>query len=122
MTGRNPWAVLGVAEDAPHHEVQHAYRRRVKHTHPDSGGDAGEFAAVVAAFETICSLRPAPHRHQSPRRPAPYDRWVQQGIVKGARADIGRSAFTAPATRATPSVDFASILVGEMTKAGVAAA
>jgi hypothetical protein len=122
MTGRNPWAVLGIAEDAPHQEILHAYRRRVKHTHPDSGGDAREFAAVVEAFEAIRRLRPTPLHHQGPRRPAPYGRWLQQGIVKGARADLGRPLHVAAAPPATPSIDFASMLAGEMTKAGAAAA
>jgi curved DNA-binding protein CbpA len=53
MTGRNPWVVLGVAEDALHYEVQRAHRRRVKQTHPDRGGDGAQFAAVAQAFEAL---------------------------------------------------------------------
>lgn len=75
MTGRNPWAILGVAEDATYPEVQRAYRRRVKQTHPDSGGDADEFATVVHAFHAVRVVTPL-RRCQPPARPTPYDSWL----------------------------------------------
>ena len=43
MTGRNPWAVLGLAEDASYEDIQRAYRGKVKQTHPDRGGAASDF-------------------------------------------------------------------------------
>jgi len=75
MTGRNPWVVLCVAEDAPYHEVQRAFRRRVKQTHPDGGGDALEFARVVEAFDAVRQTLPVQDRRW-PIRPTPYDRWL----------------------------------------------
>jgi curved DNA-binding protein CbpA len=71
MTGRNPWAVLCVAEGAPYQEIQRAFRRRVKETHPDSGGEASEFATVVEAFDVVRRSTPSRH-HRRSARPPPY--------------------------------------------------
>ncbi|MGH9016211.1 MAG: J domain-containing protein [Acidimicrobiales bacterium] len=76
MTGRNPWDVLRVAEDAPIHEVRRAFRRRVKQTHPDGGGDAAEFGTVVVAFDQIRRHSPTPCRQRAPRT-TPYDGWIE---------------------------------------------
>jgi hypothetical protein len=46
------WAnVLGIDRNAPLNEIQRAYRRKAIETHPDKGGDAEQFKAVVAAYE-----------------------------------------------------------------------
>ena len=42
-------AVLGVRPDDTQGTIRQAYRRRVKETHPDQGGDANDFARVQAA-------------------------------------------------------------------------
>lgn len=47
------YAVLGVSKLATDAEIKSAYRRRVKETHPDVGGDQDEFRLVQAAYETI---------------------------------------------------------------------
>ena len=76
-TGRNPWDVLGVAEDAPFNDVKRAYYRRARTAHPDApGGTAEAFREIHAAFEELrrrsqASARPA-------RRPTPYDRWMSR--------------------------------------------
>lgn len=49
----SPFDVLGIDSDADDAEVVHAYRRRVKETHPDHDGDASEFQAVRTAYEQI---------------------------------------------------------------------
>jgi hypothetical protein len=137
MTGRNPWVVLGVAEDAPYHEVQVAFRRRVKQTHPDGGGDAAEFAVVVDAFEVVRRAfapqpgqAPAPQPRRVPARPTPYDRWLRpcapvrswSGDRRTAPVASGRPVGNRATARLRPAGgDFATVLLGEMSKARAAA-
>ena len=45
-------AELGVSTDAGLDEIRAAYRRRVKETHPDHGGDEDEFKRVREAYTT----------------------------------------------------------------------
>lgn len=49
----SPFDVLLIDSDADEEEVDQAYRRRVKETHPDHGGSASEFQSVRAAYEAI---------------------------------------------------------------------
>ena len=96
MTGRNPWVVLGVPEDSPYDEIQRAYRRRVKQTHPDSGGDACQFATVVRAFDAVRQpLRPRRDPPDALRPLAAPGR--PRGVVAGRRV-VGTGG-TAPAGR-----------------------
>lgn|GEM_PF-4712463 len=48
-----PHEVLGVDPDADDDTIRAAYRRRVRETHPDAGGDAAEFVAVAAAWTAL---------------------------------------------------------------------
>jgi curved DNA-binding protein CbpA len=50
MTAFDPYAVLGVARAATAGAIKAAYRKRVRHAHPDRGGDPAEFIVVVRAF------------------------------------------------------------------------
>lgn len=50
---RTPYEVLGVAATASDDEVKKAYRRLLRQTHPDTGGDAVRFHAVQLAWESI---------------------------------------------------------------------
>jgi len=50
---RTPYEVLGVTADATEIELRAAYRRRLRQTHPDTGGLAVEFHAVQAAWELV---------------------------------------------------------------------
>jgi len=129
MTGRNPWVVLGVTEDSPYHEVQRAFRRRVKQTHPDGGGDANEFATVVQAFGVV--RRPlASERRRTPPRPTPYDPWLRPCRPRGSWTDKGDATsarFVSSGSRSTPAMtspmsDFDTVLLGAMTEARAAAA
>ena len=56
VAGRDPaaaaFAELGVSAGATVEEVKSAYRRRVKETHPDQGGDEDEFKRVREAYTT----------------------------------------------------------------------
>ncbi len=49
----SPYEVLGVSPSATADELRRAYRRRLRETHPDTGGDAVEFTAVQRAWERV---------------------------------------------------------------------
>lgn len=53
MTAADLYAVLGVSRGATVTELADAYRRRVRLTHPDAGGDAIAFRAVQRAYEIL---------------------------------------------------------------------
>ena len=47
------YEVLGVSAKASQDELRRAYRRRLRQTHPDTGGIAQEFTAVQVAWEKV---------------------------------------------------------------------
>jgi curved DNA-binding protein CbpA len=49
-TAFDPYAVLGVARAASAGAIKAAYRKRVRHAHPDRGGDPEDFIVIVRAF------------------------------------------------------------------------
>lgn len=49
----SPYEVLGVGASAPHEELKRAFRRAMRETHPDTGGDHARFVAVQLAWERI---------------------------------------------------------------------
>jgi hypothetical protein len=49
------YEVLGVRPDADPDTVRRAYLRAARASHPDTGGDAGTFAAVAGAWEVLSS-------------------------------------------------------------------
>jgi hypothetical protein len=59
-----PYEILGVSSNAPHEEIRRAYRRLLRVTHPDVGGDPVRFIAVQKAWERI----------STPEERAAYDR------------------------------------------------
>jgi hypothetical protein len=125
MTGRNPWVVLGVPEDAPYHEVHSAFRRRAKQTHPDGGGDAREFETVVLAFGAVRRATRPPCRAP---RPTPYDPWLRPSSTPvSTPSDRGAPGVPAAATAGrtpsrvrSPGVEFGTVLMNEMSKTGPA--
>lgn len=48
-----PYEVLGVAATASHAELRRAYRRLLRETHPDTGGNPARFHAVQKAWQRI---------------------------------------------------------------------
>ncbi len=85
-----PYEVLRVPATATDDELKVAYRKRLRETHPDTGGDAASFNAVQTAWETIGT---APAR-------AIYDRG-HGGGMSSAAIDTGFSW----APRSTPRAD-----------------
>jgi hypothetical protein len=49
----SPYAVLGVDDGASHSDLRRAYRRKLRETHPDTGGEAAEFNRVQRAWELV---------------------------------------------------------------------
>lgn len=47
------FAALGLAEGAQSNEIRQAFRALSRVTHPDTGGDAVRFAAVVRAYRWL---------------------------------------------------------------------
>ncbi|MDQ1597471.1 MAG: hypothetical protein QOI70_895 [Microbacteriaceae bacterium] len=72
-----PYEVLGVSSNASQEELRLAYRRLMRETHPDTGGNAAKFTAVQVAWERV----------GTPEDRAAYDR----GRPTGRNADTGSS-------------------------------
>jgi curved DNA-binding protein CbpA len=53
MTPLDPYAILKVAREADAAAIKAAYRRSVRIAHPDRGGDAEDFMAIVQAFAVL---------------------------------------------------------------------
>lgn len=75
------YEVLGVAASATDDELRKAFRRALRETHPDTGGDPQRFTAVQLAWENV----------GSPERRAAYD------AGRGIRGE--HSTFTAQPAR-----------------------
>jgi curved DNA-binding protein CbpA len=59
---RGEFAVLGLAPGATRNDVKRAFRALAHATHPDHGGDAGDFRAVKDAYERLRDAVPADAR------------------------------------------------------------
>jgi hypothetical protein len=111
----NPWAALGVRRDATTAEVRRAFRARVRHAHPDCGGDAAQFHALFSAYRAALAQAPV-----SGRKRTPYS-WcfeaiqpLEAGALRTAAAAMRVSNPAAPS--ATPV--FAAALEDELVKLG----
>ena len=61
----SPYQVLGVAASASDEDLRRAYRRLLRETHPDVGGDPARFIAVQTAWDS-----PTPSRDSGANRTA----------------------------------------------------
>jgi len=59
---RSAWDVLGLLPGASPLAIRRAFQQKALQTHPDQGGDAAEFRAVVRAFERLTTRRRKPPR------------------------------------------------------------
>lgn len=89
----SPYEVLGVAATVSDDELRRAYRRLLRETHPDTGGDPQRFIAVQAAWERI----------GTPEARAGYDRGhtatAEPASWAPPRGTAPRPASTRPAAR-----------------------
>lgn len=97
----SPYEVLQVDPDASEEEIEAAYRRRVKETHPDQGGSASEFRLVRLAYEELQvergrEERPQPRQRRSARRrrrdaepSGRRDRWRDERRDRGGQPQHG---------------------------------
>lgn len=67
--------ILGVAPGAPVDEVKAAYRRALKNTHPDIGGDTAALQSAMAAYRTLLVPEVAPHAVIEARAVRTRPRW-----------------------------------------------
>src|SRR5918993_3938908 len=67
---RSLYEILGVEQKAEASEIQSAYRRRAKATHPDAGGDRDTFEAIQKARAVLLD----------PARRARYDETGEEDV------------------------------------------
>jgi ferredoxin len=88
-----PHEILGVPPDADEGEVEAAYRRRVKETHPDQGGSVQSFLMVRSAYESLRENGEGPTEAataEAEPEPAPVVRTVEY-LDYDALVDFGWS-------------------------------
>lgn len=73
----SPYDVLGVAPTASQDELKRAFRRAMRETHPDVGGDQARFVAVQLAWERVGTVQ-ARTAYDSGRRPAEHGTFTAQ--------------------------------------------
>lgn len=61
---QSSWSVLGLEPGASELAVRRAFRQKALETHPDRGGDAEQFRAVMRAYDRLR----APDQRRRPRR------------------------------------------------------
>ncbi|PJJ72605.1 nuclease-like protein [Diaminobutyricimonas aerilata] len=77
-TSATPYEVLGVPATASHDELRRAYKRLLRTTHPDVGGDAGRFIAVQQAWERVATPEDrAAYDRGSSRESDQREAWAQ---------------------------------------------
>jgi hypothetical protein len=92
----SPYEVLGVSAGATDEDLRRAYRRLLRETHPDTGGDPQRFIAVQAAWERVGS---PDARAQYDRGRSPLGEPGSWAPSSGPRASGDRPASTRPTAR-----------------------
>jgi hypothetical protein len=65
---RSAWSVLGLEVGASAAAIRRAFHDRALESHPDQGGDAAEFRAVLRAYERLTAKRKPRARAPAHRR------------------------------------------------------
>ncbi len=73
----SPYEVLGVAASASQDELKRAFRKAMRETHPDVGGDQARFVAVQLAWERVGTER-ARASYDSGRRIPEHETFTAQ--------------------------------------------
>jgi curved DNA-binding protein CbpA len=83
----DPYDVLGVAHDAPLHDIREAFRLKAKKLHPDVGGEDWAFRVLVQAYEILSKARVVratqAESEAGTRRAAP--RWEMKAATETVR-------------------------------------
>lgn len=90
-TTTGPHQVLGVPADATEAQLRTAYRRRIRQTHPDMGGDPADAARVNQAWSQLNDLNYQP-RTSSEESVRPDDERVPDGTGE-SRAGYGSPTY-----------------------------
>ncbi len=56
-SGKNPYEILGLAEDATQEQIMKAYKLQALKKHPDKGGNTQEFQELQDAYEQLVGRR-----------------------------------------------------------------
>lgn len=106
-----PRAVLGLPSDATRGEAQRAFRRLAKQTHPDAGGNAADFRAVVGAWAELDSALPIEATPAAPRPAA------QSPHVLAYRTATSRVVWAEPRPSVpAPAANFNRVLQAAMAR------
>jgi curved DNA-binding protein CbpA len=73
MTLSEAYEALGVNSYSSMDDIRSAYRKLVKETHPDKGGDPNEFIKIRAAYEILCEMHKSPIQDMDMEIPIPPD-------------------------------------------------
>jgi len=57
LSPESAWSLLGLPSGASLAEIKRAFQKRALETHPDQGGDALSFRAVLRAYERLAAKR-----------------------------------------------------------------
>ena len=90
---QSPYEVLGVGAAATQDDLKKAYRRLLRETHPDTGGDAVRFVAVQRAWELV----------GSPDDRAAYDRGSRGGGTGSTHAAGASGSASTPGSGFGPA-------------------
>lgn len=85
----SPYEVLGVPAAASEDDLRRAYRRLLRETHPDTGGDAQRFIAVQVAWERVGTPE-ARARYDRGRAPVSDDEPLSWAPPRPDRTTAGR--------------------------------
>lgn len=79
---------LGVGKDASTEEIKSAYRKRVRKSHPDVGGDPDEFKEVTQAYEILVTEETRKRYDQTGSAEKPELNWLEATVAELASQEF----------------------------------